>query len=91
MPSPLLRSGEEHLTTNTGKSGHIMLALYTRISTEIRTRLSREEEGATAVEYGLIVGLIAVAIIAAIGVLTGALSGVFADISTSLGEVTAPE
>ncbi|GMA28821.1 Flp family type IVb pilin [Arenivirga flava] len=65
-----------------------MLALYTRISTEIRTRLSREEEGATAVEYGLIVGLIAVALIAVVGVLTGALSGVFNDISGTLDNVT---
>lgn len=65
-----------------------MLALYTRISTEIRTRLSREEEGATAVEYGLIVGLIAVALIAAVGVLTGALGSVFDDIRDSLNVVT---
>ncbi len=65
-----------------------MLALYTRISTEIRTRLSREEEGATAVEYGLIVGLIAVALITAVGVLTGALGSVFNDIRDSLNVVT---
>lgn len=62
-----------------------MLALYTRISTELRSRLSRDEEGATAVEYGLIVGLIAVVIIAAFTVLSGALSGVFEDISNTLG------
>lgn len=62
-----------------------MLALYTRISTEIRTRLSREEEGATAVEYGLIVGLIAVVIIGAFAALSGALEGLFADITGTLG------
>ncbi len=62
-----------------------MLALYTRISTEIRTRLSREEEGATAVEYGLIVGLIAVVIIGAFAALSGALTDLFADITGTLG------
>ncbi len=61
-----------------------MLALYTRISTEIRTRLSREEEGATAVEYGLIVGLIAVALIAALAVLGPAIQEAFGNISTTL-------
>ncbi len=65
-----------------------MLALYTRISTEIRTRLSREEEGATAVEYGLIVGLIAVALVAAVGLFSTALGDVFGDIIGSLSNVT---
>lgn len=64
-----------------------MLALYTRISTELRSRLSRDEEGATAVEYGLIVGLIAVVIIAAFAALTGALEGVFDDITGGLNGV----
>jgi len=64
-----------------------MLALYTRISTELRSRLSRDEEGATAVEYGLIVGLIAVALITAVGFLTGALNDVFSNISGSLDGV----
>jgi pilus assembly protein Flp/PilA len=66
-----------------------MLALYTRISTELRSRLSRDEEGATAVEYGLIVGLIAVAIVAAMTVFTGALDGAFDRIAGVLGGNTA--
>ncbi len=61
-----------------------MLALYTRISTEIRTRLSREEEGATAVEYGLIVGLIAVVIVAAFAALGPQISTLFANIGGTL-------
>lgn len=65
-----------------------MLALYTRISTELRSRLSRDEEGATAVEYGLIVGLIAVVLITAVGLLSGALQGVFGDIAGTLNIVT---
>lgn len=41
------------------------------------TRFLREEDGATALEYGLLVGLIAVAVIAVIGTFTTALQGLF--------------
>ncbi len=61
-----------------------MLALYTRISTEIRTRLSREEEGATAVEYGLIVGVIAVALIAALALLGPQVAGLFESVTNGI-------
>jgi pilus assembly protein Flp/PilA len=44
----------------------------------------RSEEGATAVEYGLLVGLIAVAIIAVVLTLGGKLSGLFGSVSNSL-------
>ena len=57
------------------------------VSTAV-TRLRRDEEGATAVEYGLIVGLIAVAIIAAVGLLTGALQDMFGGIADFLGDNT---
>lgn len=40
-------------------------------------RFLQDEEGATAIEYGLIAGLIAVAIITALGVMGGKLSGLF--------------
>lgn len=61
-----------------------MLALYTRISTELRSRLSRDEEGATAVEYGLIVGLIAVVLVAALFLFQGAITESFGNITDSL-------
>ena len=61
-----------------------MLALYTRISTELRSRLSRDEEGATAVEYGLIVGVLAVAILGAIIALGPQITGLFTDIGATL-------
>jgi pilus assembly protein Flp/PilA len=48
-------------------------------------RLKREERGATAVEYGLMVGLIAVVIIAAVIALGGRLDTLFRSIVTSLG------
>ncbi|QEI05638.1 Flp family type IVb pilin [Pigmentiphaga aceris] len=47
----------------------------------------REEDGATALEYGLIAGLIAVAVIAVIGTFTGALQGLFNRLATRIGAV----
>jgi pilus assembly protein Flp/PilA len=44
----------------------------------------RKEDGATAVEYGLLVGLIAVAIIAAVLALGGKLSGLFSSVTSQL-------
>ena len=44
----------------------------------------REEKGATAVEYGLLVGLIAVAIIVAVTLLGGKLSDLFTTITGKL-------
>ncbi len=54
-------------------------------------RLKKDEKGATAVEYGLMVGLIAVVIIVAVTALGGKLNGLFTSISGSLpGGGTAP-
>ena len=47
-------------------------------------RLRKEEKGATAVEYGLMVGLIALAIIVIVGTLGGQLSGLFSDVVEAL-------
>ena len=44
----------------------------------------REDRGATAVEYGLLVGLIAVAIIVTVGVLGTQLDGLFQSVSDAL-------
>ena len=49
-----------------------------------------DEEGATAIEYGLIAGLIAVAIIAAVTNVGKQLEGIFDYISTELGASKAP-
>ena len=51
-------------------------------------RLEREEKGATAVEYGLMVGLIAVVIIAAVALLGTKLDGLFDTIGAKLGGTT---
>ena len=47
-------------------------------------RLKREEKGATAVEYGLMVGLIAVVIIGAVTLLGTDLRQMFTDIANAL-------
>ena len=48
-------------------------------------RFVKNESGATAIEYGLIAALIAVAIIAGVGALGTQLDTTFTDISTELG------
>jgi pilus assembly protein Flp/PilA len=53
-------------------------------------RLKRDEKGATAVEYGLMVGLIAVVIIVAVTALGGELAGLFQTIVDKLPGGAAP-
>jgi pilus assembly protein Flp/PilA len=63
-------------------------AAMTRIGVAMQSTLNSvtdDEKGATAVEYGLIVGLIAVVIIGAVGTLGGTLLGWFNDINGQLG------
>jgi pilus assembly protein Flp/PilA len=47
-------------------------------------RFVKQEDGATAIEYGLIASLIAVVIIAALTLLGGKLSGTFQSVAASL-------
>jgi pilus assembly protein Flp/PilA len=49
------------------------------------SRILRDEDGATAIEYGLIAALISVVIIAAVTAVGTQLSGVFNSIATALG------
>lgn len=58
-----------------------MLSLYTNLA----IRLRREETGATAVEYGIMVGLIAVVIIVAVGLLGGTLTTMFEQVKCQVG------
>ena len=48
------------------------------------TRFLKNESGATAIEYGLIAALIAVAIVAVLTTLGPKLAGVFTKVETSL-------
>lgn len=51
-------------------------------------RFKADESGATAIEYGLIAALIAVAIIAAIRAVGGSLSDTFSAVSSDLDSAT---
>ena len=64
-----------------------MLNLYATLATLVsfaKDRLEREEKGATAVEYGLMVALIAVVIIGAVTLLGNRLNGLFTAIAGAL-------
>ncbi|MEG2280568.1 MAG: Flp family type IVb pilin [Comamonas sp.] len=50
----------------------------------------RDEEGATAIEYGLIAALIAVVAVVAMGNVGESLRGIFETIATNLGFVATP-
>ena len=54
-----------------------------RFIAKVQTTLN-DERGATAVEYGLMVALIAVAIIAIVSVLGGTLRGLFNSVDVSI-------
>ena len=64
-----------------------MLALYTNLS----VRLRRDEKGATAVEYGIMVALIAVVIIVAVTLLGTGMQDTFTQVQCSIngGKFTA--
>jgi pilus assembly protein Flp/PilA len=55
-----------------------------RLVTAFQSRFIREEEGASMVEYGLLVALIAVVAIAAVTLVGGAVSDNFEEVSTAL-------
>lgn len=52
-------------------------------------KLIKDTEGATAIEYGLIAALIAVAAITAMGALGNSISGTFNTVSGQLGTASA--
>ncbi|MGS0894088.1 Flp family type IVb pilin [Burkholderia stagnalis] len=47
-------------------------------------RFLREEDGVTAIEYGLIAGLVAIGIVTALGTLEGGLSTLFTEVGNKL-------
>ena len=64
-----------------------MINLYASLVSLVsiaQDRLRREEKGATAVEYGLMVGLIAVAIIVTVGLLGDQLEILFQTVTDAL-------
>lgn len=67
-----------------------MYALSTILAFIATAKDRRDEKGATAVEYGLLVALIAAVIIAAVVLLGGKINDAFGVINTKLGGGTTP-
>jgi pilus assembly protein Flp/PilA len=65
-----------------------MLKSYVRVQTFLSGLLTHDDRGATAVEYGLLVALIALVIIGAVVLLGGNLKNVFNNVANSVGTVT---
>jgi pilus assembly protein Flp/PilA len=61
------------------------MLLITMLREMARRRPSPDDEGATAVEYALLVGLIAVIIISSVTLLGGNIDAMFDDIANQLG------
>ncbi|HVL98496.1 MAG TPA: Flp family type IVb pilin [Egibacteraceae bacterium] len=59
--------------------------LLVHVLRQLAARLSVEDDGATAVEYGLMVALIAAVIVGVVGVLGGQISTTFCTVVTELG------
>jgi pilus assembly protein Flp/PilA len=57
---------------------------YLKMPRSVSTRLAQDESGATAIEYGLIAALIAVAAIAAFQLIGTSLSTIFNSVATQL-------
>ncbi|MFY0545700.1 Flp family type IVb pilin [Brevibacillus sp. H7] len=57
---------------------------------EIVKRMFVEEEGQGMVEYGLIIGLIAILLIGGLTAMRGGLENIFGDIGTTLTNTNAP-
>ena len=65
-----------------------MLQFFVTLQTLVTDRIERNDKGATAVEYGLMVALIAIGIIVAVVLLEDALSALFTRIATRLDLAT---
>lgn len=63
-----------------------MYAFSTVLAYLTTAKVRRDERGATAVEYGLLVALIAAVIIAAVLLLGGKIDGAFDTVNTELGK-----
>jgi pilus assembly protein Flp/PilA len=61
----------------------LMLSMVSFVA-GIKNRLSSEEKGATMVEYGIMVALIAVIVLVAVGPLGVAIAAMFDDVTAAL-------
>ena len=61
-----------------------MLAFFVTLQSLVAGRIDRDDKGATAVEYGLMVALIAVAIMATVALIGTELNTLFNEVLTKL-------
>ena len=66
-----------------------MTKLITKLA--VARHFARNDSGATAIEYGLIAGLLAVGIIAAVSTVGDTLFGTFNSVTTELGGTAATQ
>ena len=74
-------------TTRSSLGDVVMLTLLVRLQTLIMTgagRIRQQDDGATAVEYGLLVGFVALAIVATVMLIGPRLAAVFASVTGSI-------
>ena len=65
-----------------------MLPLFITLQTifgDAKSRLSGEEKGATAVEYGLLIGMVAIVLVIALATLGPVINDLVADIRLQMG------
>ena len=62
-----------------------MLKLFVALQTQLAGVLNRDDRGATAVEYGLLIGLIALVIIGVVTALGARLGVLFGNVNTGIG------
>ncbi|MCY0901112.1 MAG: Flp family type IVb pilin [Firmicutes bacterium] len=63
--------------------GQFALRVWVAVGTKMQ-HAARDDEGQGLVEYGLIIGLVAVVLVAALVTLTGGLKGIFGTITNAL-------
>ncbi len=66
-----------------------MLKYYVAIQQALRRHLMNDERGVTAIEYGLIAGLVAVGLIAALSITGNSLVAIFNAIATEVSNAAA--
>jgi pilus assembly protein Flp/PilA len=74
-----------HTYTRSAVAHAIGFTMAVVVTLHHRFEAHRKDRGATAVEYGLLVGLIAVVIIVGVSALGGRLQAIFATLAAQLG------
>lgn len=64
--------------------------MLTKLYVAVQSFLMSDDEGATALEYGLLIGLIALAIVIGATALGTGLGGMFSDVATKVEGIVVP-